>query len=160
MKFDLITCGYGLFFYPNMDRVFCDICTMLKESEKFIFSTFSEDAFQPYSKIFLEMLEKNYGIKLPQRLENRKLSSEDEIQAFSNQVIHKKLEVHEVEIKFPMQIQEWWKLLNSTGYQGLLSQLESNYEKFEKEYIEYLKSLSKDDSIEFNANSFISVWHV
>ncbi|MDD5051254.1 MAG: methyltransferase domain-containing protein [Sulfuricurvum sp.] len=160
MKFDLITCGYGIFFYPNMDRFFCDVCAMLKEDGKFIFSTFSEDAFQPYSKIFLEMLEENYGIKPPQRLENRKLSTEDEIQEFSSQVTHKKLEVREVEIKFPMQIQEWWKLLNSTGYQGLLSQLESNYEKFEKEYIEHLKSLSKDDSIEFNANSFISVLHV
>lgn len=131
-KFDLITCGYGLFFYPNMDRAFCDVCGMLKEDGKFIFSTFSENAFQPYSKIFLEMLEENYGIKPPQRLENRKLSSQDEIQAFSSQVTHKKLEVREVEIKFPMQIQEWWKLLNSTGYQGLLISLNPTMNNLKK----------------------------
>jgi len=157
MKFDLITCGYGLFFYPDMDKVFCDVCSRLNDGGKFVFSTFNENAFQPYSKIFLEMLESNYDIKAPIRMEKRQLATKGEIEELSSQVKHKRLEVNDTDIRFPMSIDEWWKLLNSTGYQGLLSQLEGNYSQFENEYTEYLKSLSEDDSIEFNADSLICV---
>lgn len=157
IKFDLVTCGYGLFFYPDMDKVFCDVCARLKEGGKFIFSTFNENAFQPYSKIFLDMLEQNYGIKSPLRLEKRQLTTKDEIEKLSDQVKYKALDIYDAQIKFPMSINEWWKLLNSTGYSGLLSQLEENYATFEKEYLAHLHSLSEDGSIEFNADSFISV---
>lgn len=160
MKFDLITCGYGLFFYPDMDKVFCDVCARLKEGGKFVFSTFNENAFQPYSKIFLDMLESNYSVKSPSRLEKRQLTTKDEIEELSCQVKYKALHVHNADIRFPMSINEWWKLLNSTGYSGLLSQLEENYSSFEREYLEQLKSLSEDDSIEFNADSLISVVRV
>ncbi|WP_415397063.1 methyltransferase domain-containing protein [Sulfurimonas sp. CS5] len=157
MQFDLITCGYGLFFYPNMDKVFCDVCSKLKIGGKFVFSTFNENAFQPYSKIFLDMLESNYGIKPPNSIEKRQLTSKDEIIEFSCQVKYKNLDVNDIDIRFPMSVKEWWELLNSTGYQGLLTQLNNDYSKFENEYIEHLKTLSDDDHIEFNADSFISV---
>lgn len=157
MKFDIITCGYGLFFYPNMDEVFKDICSRLKSDGKFLFSTFTDKAFEPYSKIFLDMLDLNYDIKPPKRIEDKPLRTKDEIKKLSSQVKYKNLEILDIEIKYPMNIEQWWELLNTTGYQGLLSQLEDDYSKFEEEYKSHLKSISKDDNIEFNANSFISI---
>lgn len=157
IKFDLITCGYGLFFYPEMDKVFCDICSRLKDRGKFIFSTFRENAFQPYSKILLEMLETNYNIKSPEKLDKKQLQSEEEIAQLSSLVPHQNLQIHSIDIRFTMSIDEWWKLLNSTGYQGLLNQLGQNYPKFEQKYLEYLHSLHNDGNIEFNADSFVSI---
>ncbi len=157
IKFDLITCGYGLFFYPNMDKVFRNICNKLKNNGKFVFSTFTDIAFEPYSKIFLDMLDTNYGIKPPNKIEKKQLKTENEIKELSSQIEYKNLEIKNIDIKFPMSINEWWDLLNSTGYQGLLNQLESNYSKFEKEYIEHLKSISNNNNIKYNANSFISI---
>lgn len=157
MKFDIITCGYGLFFYPNMDEVFKDVCSRLKSGGKFIFSTFTDKAFEPYSKIFLDMLDVNYNIKPPKRIEDKPLRTKYEIEKLSSQVKYKNLEILNIEIKYPMNIQQWWELLNTTGYQGLLSQLEDDYSKFEQEYKSHLKLMSQDDNIEFNANSFISI---
>ena len=157
MKFDIITCGYGLFFYPNMDRVFSNVCSMLKENGKFVFSTFRENAFEPYSKIFLEMIETNYGIRYPQSIERRLLNTRGEIQELVSQVRDTKLEIHDLDIKFPMSINEWWKLVNSTSFKGLLNQLDDNYEKFEGKYKGHLKSLSDDENIKYNADSFISI---
>lgn len=157
MKFDLITCGYGLFFYPDMDKVFYNVCSKLKDGGRFVFSTFNENAFQPYSKIFLDMLEQGYDIKPPKRLEKKQLITKEEIKDLSKVVKYKELHIHDIDIRFPMDIPEWWKLLNSTGYQGLLGELKENYAKFEKEYLEHLSSLSQDGSIEFNADSFICV---
>jgi ubiquinone/menaquinone biosynthesis C-methylase UbiE len=157
MQFDIITCGYGLFFYPQMEQVFCDVCSKLKTGSKFVFSTFRENAFQPYSKIFLEMLEKNYNISAPKRLEKKQLQSEEEIAQLSSLVPYQNLQIHPIDIRFAMSIDEWWKLLNSTGYQGLLNQLGQNYPKFEQEYLEHLHSLHNDGNIEFNADSFVSI---
>jgi ubiquinone/menaquinone biosynthesis C-methylase UbiE len=157
MKFDFITCGYGLFFYPNMEKVVSDISERLSDEGKFIFSTFTDQAFQPYSKIFLELLEQNYNIAPPKRIEKRQLTTQDEIETLCAHIEYDSLEIHDIEIVFPMEINEWWELLNSTGYKGLLNQLESNYSQFEKEYIEHLQSISKDNCIDFNANSLITI---
>jgi ubiquinone/menaquinone biosynthesis C-methylase UbiE len=157
IKFDIISCGYGLFFYPDMDKVFCDVCSRLKQNGKFIFSTFTENAFQPYSKIFLDMLEENYSIKPPSRIEKRQLTNEDEINEISSQVKYKDLKINYVGIKFPMSVDEWWKLLNSTGYSGLLSQLRDRYNDFEKMYNGHLRSISDGENIDYNADSYISI---
>lgn len=155
IRFDLVTCGYGLFFFPNMEKVVSDVFESLKDGGKFVFSTFTQQAFQPHSKIFLDMLEQNYNIAPPKRIEERQLATKEEITKLLGLVRHDALNIHNIEIIFPMQISEWWRLLNSTGYKGLISQLGSNFERFESEYLGYLQSCAKDGYIEFNANSLI-----
>jgi len=155
--FDLITCGYGLFFYPNMDEVFKTITKRIKRGGKFVFSTFTQNAFQPYSKIFLEMLETRHGIKPPSRLEEKSLDCKAEIETLAQLVTFQTLEIHDVEIRFPMTIDAWWRLVNSTGYSGLLNQLEGNYSSFEKAYLDHLKGICEDGNLEYNADSFITV---
>ncbi len=157
IKFDIVTCGYGLFFYPDMEKVVSDVFNRLSDDGKFIFSTFTEKAFLPYSKIFLDVLERNYNITPPSRIEKRQLVTHDEIEKLFAHIEGLDLETHDIEIVFPMEIDEWWQLLNSTGYKGLLNQLESKYSQFEKEYIEHLQSISNDNLINFNANSMISI---
>ena len=157
IKFDIITCGYGLFFYPNIKDVFCDIFSQLQTSGKLIFSTFTSDAFEPYSKIFLDMLDNDYGIRPPKKIQENQLKTKEDIEKLTNLVNHSRVTINHVSIKFPMKIDQWWNLLNTTGYQGLLSQLELNYSKFEKKYLEHLKSMSKNNDIDFNANSFITI---
>ena len=88
MEFDIITCGYGLFFYPDMDKVFSHVCSKLKSGGRFVFSTFTERAFQPYSQIMLDMLKAGYDIAPPARIEKRQLKSAAEIEALSQQVAY------------------------------------------------------------------------
>ena len=155
--FDIITCGYGLFFYPNMDGVLKDIYSRLNSGGEFVFSTFTDNAFQPYTDTFLEMLKDGYNIASPSRIEERQLKSAKEIEEFVTQINHNRLEVHDTPIRFPMDIEEWWSLLNTTGYSGLLHQLGEDYEVFEKHYLAHLKNLHEDNNIAFNADSLISV---
>jgi ubiquinone/menaquinone biosynthesis C-methylase UbiE len=155
-QFDLITCGYGLFFYPNMDGVFRDVCSRLGERGQLIFSSFTTHAFEPYSQIFLEMLEKDYDIAPPSRMEERLLKSTEQIEELVGQVSFSSMDITEAPIRYPMAIEAWWKLLNSTGYQGLLSQLGDHYDRFAGEYQTHLHTLSKDGMIEFNADSWIT----
>ncbi len=157
VQFDIVTCGYGLFFYPQMEKVFCDVCSRLGDGGKFIFSTFRENAFQPYSRIFLEMLEKNYNISVPKRLEKKQLQTQEEIMELASLASNHRIKIHSIDIRFPMSADAWWQLLHSTGYKGLLNQLGESHPKFKKEYLEHLHSLHHDGRLEFNADSFVSV---
>jgi len=160
VSFDIITCGYGLFFYPNMDGVLHDVMARLSENGAFIFSTFKTNAFEPYVEIFLDRLKAGYNIAPPNRIEKRQLKTIEEIEAFTSQITHKGLNIHDTPIRFPMDIDEWWALLQTTGYSGLISQLGDNFEAFEKEYLEHLQTLAQEGAIDFNADSWISVVRV
>lgn len=157
MKFDLITCGYGLFFYPNLDSVFYDICSRLKPNGKFAFSTFTTDAFEPYSQKFLDILEKDFDIKPPQGLKKRTLKTKNEINELSSLVKYNNLDIHNIDIRYDMAVDILWKLFNSAGYKGLLNQLGDDFPLFEKVYLDYLYDNAKNNYLEFNADSYIAV---
>jgi ubiquinone/menaquinone biosynthesis C-methylase UbiE len=156
-KFDLIVCGYGLFFYPNMDNVFCDICSRLKDDGIFAFSTFTTSAFEPYSGAFLDMLEKDFDIKPPKVLKKRTLKTIDEIKELCSLVEYKNFDIKPIDIRYLMKTDTLWNLFNSAGYKGLLNQLGDNFKSFEQKYLNYLQNMAKDNYLEFNADSFITL---
>jgi len=160
IKFDLITCGYGLFFYPNMDSVFCDICNRLTTNGRFVFSTFTTEAFEPYSKKFLEILEERFNIKPPKVLKRRTLKTKNEIKELSALVKYKQLDIKDIDISYPLKVESLWKLFNSAGYKGLVNQLEDNYTNFKKEYLAYLNNVAKDNHVTLNANSYITILEI
>lgn len=157
VKFDIITCGYGLFFYPDMDNVLTDIFSRLTLNGKFVFSTFKKEAFQPYIKIFLDLLSQDYDIRPPETIEERLLETKNEIEQFLIPAIGIKYQINEMKIEYPMDINIWWDILNTTGYQGLLTKLENKYDEFELKYLKQLESISMNRQLDFNANSFICI---
>ncbi len=71
IDFDIITYGYGLFFYPEMKYTYQALCKIIKHGGVFIFSSFTSDAFSPYPDVFLERLEKDYKIETPKSSRKR-----------------------------------------------------------------------------------------
>jgi ubiquinone/menaquinone biosynthesis C-methylase UbiE len=156
--FDVVTCGYGLFFYPSMDETFSKIITKIKKDGLFVFSSFSDNAFQPYAKIFLDLLDSEYRIRPPEKIESRLLETKEEIVALAEQVNPKNIDVEHFEIRYPMDIEEWWQLLNTTGYSGLLKQLTpEQYGKYKEKYFNILRNMSPDGTIAFNADSLFGI---
>ena len=156
-EFDIVTCGYGLFFYPNMDETYKNICNIIKPNGKFIFSSFTEDAFNPYTNIFLDLLKNSYSIEPPKRLENRLLKTVKEVKELAIIGNPKDIDVKHFQIRYPLSIDEWWSLLNSTGYEGLLSQLNENYDNFKDAYIENLNRVTMNSKIEHNADTLFTI---
>ncbi len=70
-KFDIVTCGYVLFFYPDMEATYRSICNLIKPGGMLLFSTFTMEAFNPFAELFLKRLEIDYQIEVPSRLRGR-----------------------------------------------------------------------------------------
>jgi ubiquinone/menaquinone biosynthesis C-methylase UbiE len=48
--FDMVTCGYALFFYPEMESTYQALCRTIKPGGVLIFSSFTKEAFNPYAE--------------------------------------------------------------------------------------------------------------
>jgi len=157
-KFDLVTCGYGLFFYPNMEKVFCDISKRISKNGKFIFSIFTKDAFQPYTKTFLEILKNNYNIQLPNKLEGISLDTKEDIEQLASLINPSTVETEYFKIRMDLSIEQWWDLINSSGFKAFISQLNvKEYKAFKKEYFQHLENVTINKTIKLNADTLFAI---
>ncbi len=157
-KFDLVTCGYGLFFYPNMEKVFCDISKRISKKGKFIFSIFTKDAFQPYTKTFLEILKNNYNIQLPNKLEGISLDTKEDIEELASLINPSTVETEYFKIRMDLSIEQWWDLINSSGFKAFISQLNvEEYKAFKKEYFKHLENVTINKTIKLNADTLFAI---
>jgi len=154
--FDVITCGFGLFFYPNMEDTFNSLCAMIKTDGKFIFSSFTKDAFEPYAKMFFDTLEKDYDIKMPIKASGLLNTKEDiELLVCNKNKLNYKIE--EVEIAYDITVEQWWALLNSAGYKTLLNKLdEEQIKSFKTKHLNDIENLSTNGSITLNVHTLIT----
>jgi ubiquinone/menaquinone biosynthesis C-methylase UbiE len=157
-KFNLITCGYGIFFYPNIQKTYLNICNHIKENGQFIFTTFTNEAFEPYVGIFKEILQKEFDISYPKQLDENSLQSKEEIQNLTKLSNHKSMQIQDIEIIYTLSIEQWWDLLNTSGYKGLIMQLDDKQiVSLKKEYFKVLETYAKNNILTINANSYFTV---
>jgi len=155
--FDLITCGYGLFFYPNMEQAFVSITQKIKPNGIMAFSSFTEQAFSPYAELFLQRIEKDYHIETP-LLSKDRLKTKQNIQALADQVKHKKTEIVVYPIRYSLTLDEWWALLNNAGYKGLLDQLnETQFKQFKQDHLNEIDQITQQGRLEYNADSYLTL---
>ncbi len=154
--FDIITCGYGLFFYPEMETAFAKICSKLKRGGRFVFSTFAKEAFYPYAEKFLELLKK-YGVEAPE-MSRARLQEEQQIRTLCAQAQADSILVDKHEIRYEVTVDDWWALINNGGYKSLLDQVEpQKLDEFRRRHLEQIHGLSEDGKITLNADSLYGI---
>ena len=160
-KYHIITCSYALFFLPNAPRVLETLASLLTSRGIVIFTTFTENAFEPSNQILLPLLEKygsptaiEYDINKWENLRTRK-----DIERLCTLSYVTDMKIHSKEINYGMNIDEWWELLNNTGYKGMLMELSSeNYEKVKSEYYEAMfKHADMDGEVQLVADTYYTV---
>ena len=126
VKYDLITCSYAMFFLPNPIDTLKLLVDLLETDGELIFTTFTDEAFSPSSKILIEELQ-NYGIALEDKdaPQWKQLTSKDQIQQLCERADVHAQSIEIKEIRYPMNVAQWWDLKMSTGYRGLINELSS-----------------------------------
>lgn len=158
--FDIVTCGYALFFYPDMEATYQEICKVIKHNGLFIFSSFTNEAFNPHAELFLQRLQLDYKIEAPSRLRER-LKTQQQIEELAGLSKHKSVDVELYPIRYSITISEWWSLLNNAGYKSLLDQLNAEQLiRFKKEHLDEIESISVDGVIELNTDTLFGIVHV
>jgi len=145
--FDYLNCSYGLFFMPDMNLALQSWFRVLKPGGRILFTSFTEQAFEPLTTLFFELLSE-FGVALPN--ENwpllKKTSECEQILKHNNfesiEIIDKQLGYH------LSNFNDWWEVLWSTGYRGLLEQLSDvDLAKFRIKHSLQLEQLKTKDGI-------------
>jgi ubiquinone/menaquinone biosynthesis C-methylase UbiE len=157
-KYDVITCSYALFFLPDAPKILRALLLLLKGRGIVVFTSFTANAFKPSDEILIPLLEQ-YGSSSAKEYdmhswENLKTKKDIERLCTLSYVTNMKIETKE--IGYGMSIDEWWELLNNTGYKGMLSELsKEDYEKVKSEYYqEMFKHADMDGEVVLNADTY------
>jgi SAM-dependent methyltransferase len=145
--FDVITCGFGVFFLPDPQTAVKNWARVLKPGGQIIFSTFNISAFMPMAKLFRQCYEET-GNTYPQTAWQKFSDDEsclslldDELYA-NKKVSHKQ---HGIHLKDE---HEWWHIIESSGFRGILANL-NDIEKTElrSKHLKQVAELKTDEGI-------------
>lgn len=159
-KYDVITCAYALFFLPEAHKVLEYLVSHLKVDGIVIFTSFTHRAFEVSNEILLPLLMK-YGSKSAQEYDMHKwenLKHPKDIEKLCHLAGVNLVEIQSKEIRYGMSVDEWWELMNNTGYKGMLMELSAeDYETLKQEYFMAMFSYADmDGEVELVADS----WYV
>jgi len=155
--FDVITCGYGMFFYPNMEDTYQQLCQKLKEGGQIIFSSFTQEAFAPYVTLFLQRLEIDYQIEIP-KVSMERLKTEPQMRTLAELSHPQKIEIEQHDIRYPVTVDQWWEMLNSAGYKGLLNRLDrTQLTQFKQAHLAEVETLATNGTFELKADTLFGL---
>ena len=129
---------------------------LLKNDGVFTFSSFTKEAFNPYSDIFLDSLHKDYNLDYPKG-SNLFLETEEEINDLVKTAGKYQHKIEKLEISKLITVEQWWETLISAGYKGMINQLSNeDLEKFKKQHLEDISKLCVNGKIELRTNTLIT----
>lgn len=157
-KYDVITCSYALFFLPDAHNVLSTLVELLKEDGIVIFTSFTAKAFSPSNEILLPLLVE-YGSNAAKSYDMHKWENLKQVRDIEKLCELAKVNTPTIiskEIRYGMSLDEWWELLNNTGYKGMLMELtQENYEKVKSKYYEAMFiHADMDGEVELVADSY------
>ena len=160
-RYDVITCSYALFFLPEAHRVLADLIGYLKSGGIVIFTSFMKNAFSPSTEILLPLL-RNYGSTSAAEydMDNwENLKQVEDIERLCSMAGVNSIQIEDEKIRYGMSVDEWWELLNNTGYKGMLMELApEDYERVKNKYYEAMfEHADMDGEVELIADSYFVI---
>lgn len=154
--FDVVTCSFGLFFLQDMEAALRNIKSVVKPGGCIVISSFVDDAFEPFSEIFLNRYV-SYGKDVP-ALSWKRLSTEKAINELFNSVGINNIQFQQEPLGHNIKTdQQWWDVVWNAGYRGLLNQLtEQQRIKFEAEHRAEISTLCASNDAWLNTGVIIA----
>lgn len=120
--FDLITCAFGMFFFPDYQQALRSWQRVLKPGGRLIFTTFTRNAFQPMAQWFREAIEAT-GTPFPESSWQR-LAEEQQCRQLAEQAGYTNVQVTRKQMGYHLASEnDWWDVIWNSGFRGILNAL-------------------------------------
>ena len=145
--FDLVTCGFGVFFLPNPFNAVKSWQRVMKPGGRVIFSTFTNTAFMPMAEWFKNLYEET-GKPYPQGAWQQFSDDESCLSLLPDDLFENKQIVHKQHGIHLKDEHEWWHIIESSGFRGILATLnEIQQTKLKEKQLKQLAELKTEDGI-------------
>lgn len=135
-SFDLIYCGFAVFFFPNPEKALFELKRVLKANGKIYFSLWGE-----VSKFTTFLLEQCKKIKILKRISANSLANPANLEKILLETGFSKIKIEREKKLFSYSFEDWWRGVWHQGVRNYLDQL--SYIEVEKIQLECLKEFSK-----------------
>lgn len=158
-SFDAASCGFGIFFLPDMEAGLRTIAQHVKPGGAIGITSFTGAMMEPMSQQFVERIQA-YGVQVPP-LSWKRLDDADKHAALYQAAGLESVATRTEQVGYDLAgFDEWWDILWHSGFRGLLNQLSaSDLAKFRREHGEEVETLGAEHGLWLNVEVLISVGH-
>lgn len=158
-SFDVATSSFGLFFLEDMQTALSNIVATVKPGGRVAISSFTGNAFDPFSQIFLDRYQ-SFGKEVPSQSWKR-LATPDNISALFETVGLGNIQYHHIPLGNDIeQPQQWWDVVWNAGYRSMLNQLTGEQqEQFKQQHFEEISQLLKDGKVWMETEVILAIGH-
>lgn len=145
--FDLITCGFGLFFLADAQQAVKQWHRVLKPGGRLVISTFNQSAFMPMVKWFRALIEET-GVEFPASSWQQFSDSESCLELFPVDLFEEQnitTKQHGIHLK---DANEWWNIIINSGLRSYLELLDPDQQaKLRIKHNQQVDKLTTEDGI-------------
>jgi len=156
--FDHAICSFGIFFLPEMTSALKEWVRVVKPGGKLIFSSFTENAFQPMMKTFFSDLEE-FGVQFDEpSLKIQKLSNKEQCRELMAAASLDERMVEKHQMGYHLHgADDWWEIVRFSGLRGMLNKLDQQLlGQFKAKHLESIQSLFNDNELWMDVEVLIS----
>jgi len=150
--FNAVTCSFGLFFIPDMLKALKQWQRVTRPGGTVLFSSFTENAFDPLVHIFIEDL-KTFGLDVTDKLvASARLKDADVCKDLMVAAGCSSVEQNIVQVGYYLsEAEEWWAAIWNTAMRGLVEQLPQEVQaEFKRSHLERVSDMKTDDGLWMN----------
>lgn len=160
--FHSVVCSFGLFFIPDMVKALTDWVRVARPGGRVVFSTFTEQAFEPMKSMFLQQLQE-FGGSLPPDDDNspslRRLQSPGQCEAIMQRAGLENIAVETLQLGYHLaSADDWWEVIWNAAFRGMLASIpEQNQAAFQHAHKAAIAELAGDNGIWMDVEVMVSV---
>jgi ubiquinone/menaquinone biosynthesis C-methylase UbiE len=141
--FDGVTCGFGVFFWKDMQKGLSRLAGLVKKGGFVAFSAFADGSFDPHADMCLKRFEA-YGVKLPKSYAWRKLDHPAKIKKLLHSVGLRNVVCKQFQAGYPVHPQDWWHIIRFSGFRAFLNQLTPEQAaRYKREFLKDVAATAK-----------------
>lgn len=147
--FDAVTCGFGLFFLPDMARAVRAWRRVTRPGGQVLFTTFTERAFAPLVEALLRDLEAFGGAPAEVALRADRLSAAQDCIDLLEGAGLQQIEQHVERVGYHLRaVEDWWEVVWNTGLRRAVSDLSpTQRETFRQQHLAALGEHVEEDGL-------------
>jgi ubiquinone/menaquinone biosynthesis C-methylase UbiE len=147
--FNAVTCSFGLFFIPDMFKALKQWQRITQSGGTVLFSSFTDNAFDPLVHMFIEDLEK-FGLDVSEGMVGgARLKDADVCRNLMVEAGYLEVQQNVIQIGYHLrEAEEWWAAVWNTAMRGLVEQLPSEVQpEFKRVHLKRVADLKTEDGL-------------